>query len=61
MVFYHGKHGEFVVDSKVMNPPLPAPITDEDGNAYTVKAVREMAYAALAVADAAEAIGHPVA
>jgi len=24
---------------------MPAPITDEDGNAYTVKALRDMAYA----------------
>lgn len=59
IVWYHGKYGEFIVDNKVMTPPLPRPITDENGDAYTVKDLRDMAYAALACADAAEALGHP--
>lgn len=59
IVWYHGEHGEFVIDNKVMNPPLPLPITDQDGNAYTLKGLRELAHAALAAIAAAEAIGHP--
>ena len=44
-----------------MAPPPRAPIADENGNTYTVKALREMAAAALAVADVAESMGHPIA
>jgi len=61
VVFYHGQHGEFLINGKVADPALRAPITDENGNTYTVKALREMAAAALAVADVAESMGHPVA
>ncbi|MDZ4269519.1 MAG: hypothetical protein U1D00_28210 [Mycobacterium sp.] len=61
VVFYHGHRGEFLVNAKVADPPLCAPITDENGNTYTVKALRDMAAAALAVADLAESMGYPVA
>lgn len=58
VVFYHGQYGEFVVDNKVMDPALPFPVNDEDGNAWSVQALREMALAALACADYAESVGH---
>lgn len=57
IVWYHGEHGEFIIDNKVTNPPQPLPITDQDGNAYTIKGLRELAYAALAAVATAETIG----
>lgn len=59
VVFYHGRHGEFLVNGQVTDPPQPAAITDENGKTYTVKALRELAHAALAATDTAEALGCP--
>lgn len=59
VVWHHGQYGEFVLDKVMMKPPLPLPIADDDGNAYSIKDLREMAYAALAAAEAAEAMGYP--
>lgn len=59
VVFYHGHHGEFLVNGKVTDPPQSSAITDENGKTYTVKALRELAHAALAATDAAEALGCP--
>jgi hypothetical protein len=58
VVFYHGQHGEFLVNGKVADPPVRTPITDERGNSYTVKELRDLAAAALAVVDLAMSIGH---
>ena len=59
VVFYHGQYGEFVVDTKVMAPPLPKPVGDEEGFSWTIQGLREMGLAALACADYAESVGHP--
>lgn len=59
VVFYHGQHGEFLVNGKVTGSPQSAAITDENGKTYTVRTLRELAHAALAATDVAEALGCP--
>lgn len=34
VVFYHGQHGEFLINGKVADPALLSPITDENGNTH---------------------------
>jgi hypothetical protein len=37
-VWYWGEFGEFVIDNRDMNPPLPFPIVDENGAQFLITA-----------------------
>lgn len=59
IVWYYEPYGELVIDNRDMNPPEPFPICDADGNAWSTAQLREMAAAALAVAEAVDARRNP--
>lgn len=56
-VWYHGQDGEFVITDRADDL---RPVTDGEGNSWSVKALRDMAAAALAAAAEVERRRRPV-